>query len=303
MNTDSVSQRTYFYISETLENEIRRFSGLSLPIVETVTTGLRDLDLFLCGGLPIGTVSAVAGRPCIGREEFARHVAFSVARQGLGVLYFSLAHPKREVALHGLAEALDVEAFLLNKPTNPTDVLNLLDEHAPRVGLLGELPMVIDDTPALSVEELCVRAVALCRFSPFQNIPLKLLIVDSIACLYSDSSPPMDAVEEGLTMLGDLARREGVHVLCTMPVTRKLEKRKQRYPMLFDLWGGRKVERFCDPVLAIYRESYYRPDPTDDAAEIIVLKNYRQEGGRGVVRALFNSGRFGNLIYPVKSDG
>ena len=269
---------------------------LSTPSFPTVTTGLRDLDLLLRGGLPVGVVSAVAGRPSMGREEFARHVAFSVARQGLGVAYFSLERSRNVIALHGLAEVLDVEPHWLSNPSNQTDALDLLDKFSSGMASLAELPIVIDDTPALKPEELRERAVALCRLPQFHETPLNLLIVDSLACLHSALLPSADVIKPTLTMLTELAKSEGIHILCTVPVLRQVEERDSLEPTLFDLWGDGMVERYCDPVIAIYRDSYYHPDNTDEEgmAQIIVLRN-SMLGVTGSAMVSFNSGRFGDV--------
>lgn len=293
MNADSIPSRTCCHLSDALNGVIGRLSNPSFP---AVTTGFRDLNLILRGGLPVGAVSAVAGRPSIGREEFARYVAFSAARQGVGVLYFSLERSRHVIALHGLAEVLNVESRWLNNPSNLTDALGLLNEFSSGMASLSDLPIVIDDTPALKPEELRERVAALCRTPQFLEAPAKLLIVDSLACLHSDPLPSSDLVKPTLTMLTDLAKSEGIHILCTVPVLRQVEERESHEPKLFDLWGDGMVERYCDPVIAIYRDSYYHPDQSDedDTARIIVLRN-SMPGITGVVFAPFISGRFGDF--------
>lgn len=118
----STPSRSHCHLSEALEGVIGRLSD---PLFPAITTGFRDLDFLLHGGLPVGAVSAVAGRPSMGREEFSRYVAFNVARQGGGVLYFSLERSRHVIALHGLAEILDVEPHWLSNPSNQTDALGL----------------------------------------------------------------------------------------------------------------------------------------------------------------------------------
>lgn len=292
MNADSVISRSHCRFAEVLGDVI---DSLTNPPPPKVATGLRDLDSILRGGLPIGAVSAVAGRPSMGREAFARHVAFSVARQGYGVLYFSLERPGRAIALHGLAEMLDVEPGWLNSPSNQTDVLGLLDDHLSDMALLSDLPIVIDDTPSLTPEELRERALAGCRSQSFKETPLRLLVIDSLASLHSVPSVSADLIKPTMMMLAELAKTEGIHILCTVSVLRQVEERESHEPKLFDLWGDGMVERFCDPVIAIYRDSHYHPDRTDDPdlAEIIVLRN-SMSGVTGSVMASFNSGRFGD---------
>ena len=97
-------------------------------------------------------------------------------------------------------------------------------------------------------------------------------------------------------MLTELAKSEGIHILSTVPVLRQVEERDSLEPKLFDLWGDGMVERYCDPVIAIYRDSYYHPDQSDEAdrAQIIVLRN-SWPGVTGTAMVSFNAGRFGNF--------
>lgn len=293
INADLTKSRPHCLLCDAIEGVIGSMLNPPLP---TMTTGLRDLDTLLRGGLPVGAVSAIAGRPGMALEEFARYVAFSAARQGVGVLYFSFERSRNVIALHGLAEILDVKPHWLINPSNQTDALGLLDEFSSDIALLSALPIVIDDTPTLKPDELRERVVALCRSPQFHEKPAKLLIVDSLVCLHSHPCPSADLVKPTLMMLNELAKAEGIHILCTAPVLRQVEDRESHEPKLFDLWGEGMVERFCDPVIAIYRDSYYHPDHTDNAdmAQIIVLRN-SMPGATGSVMASFNSGRFGNF--------
>ena len=296
MSTESNINYSQYSFSEALSEVI---DGLTRPPPEKISTGLRDLDSVLSGGLPRVGVSAVAGRPSVGHEEFARHVAFSAARQGHGVLYFSLQRPRREIVLRGLAEALDIDTGSLNSPAHKYDALDLLEDRAAEITRLSTLPILIDDTPSLSPAELCNRAAASCRSRFFSGTPARLLIIDSLACLIAGDTVNADRVKPLMIMLNELAKNVGIHILCTASVQKQVEERAYCEPRLFDLWGDGMVERFCDPVLAIHRDSYYRPANSisdSESAQIIVLRNSQSSRGPVAVSALFNSRGFSDLI-------
>ena len=292
MNADSTQHCTYYRLSDALEGVI---GWLSNPLPPTVSTGLSDLDSMLQGGLPLGKVSAVAGRPGMGRSEFARHVAFNTAKQGFGVLYFSLDQSKNVIALRKLAELFDVNLYWLLSRDNQAGVLEMLNKYTPELAALSELPIFIDDTPTLKPEELQDRIIAMCRLPDFYRNRVKLLVVDSLFSICRNLSNSADFIEQTMMMLVEMARSENIHILCTIPVLKQVEKRKSHQPRLFDLWGEGMIERYCDPILALYRDSYYyRPSETEesDLAHILILKN-SMPGVTGAVIASFSMGRFG----------
>jgi len=300
MKIDTSISRSCYSFSEVLGDAIDR---LTKPAASMITTGLRNLDLVLGGGLTLGTISAVAARPSMGREEFAMHVAFSAAKQGCGVIYFSFERPRHAIALHAIADLLDVDSDWWRSQHSHAESLEPLNKHSSALALLSELPIVIDDTPSLKPQELCDRGVALCRSEAFSGVRARLLIIDSIAHLFPSLTPSADQIKSTMTMLTELARTENVHILCTVPVLRQVDERESHQPRLFDLWGDGMVERFCEPVIAIYRDSYYHPpsqldDP--DLAQVLVLRNTTL-GATGMVMTSFDMGRFGDMQIKASS--
>ena len=91
MNADSTQHCTYYRLSDALEGVI---GWLSNPLPPTVSTGLSDLDSMLQGGLPLGKVSAVAGRPGMGRSEFAQHVPSIQPSKALVFFISLLTNPR-----------------------------------------------------------------------------------------------------------------------------------------------------------------------------------------------------------------
>lgn len=198
MSTDSTASRSYYPLADVLEGVIDKLSN---PSPFALTTGLRGLDSLLRGGLTIGSVSAVAGRPSMGRGEFARNVAFSVAKQGHGVLYFSPERSRHMIALDGLAQILELEPYWLRMPSNQAVARDLLNTHSSAIASLSELPIVVDDTPSLKQEELRERIVAALRLQHSQETPIKLVVVDSVECLHFSPSANADLLGSCMTRL------------------------------------------------------------------------------------------------------
>lgn len=270
---------------------------LTNPLCSHLTTGLLDLDSILDGGLPIGTISAVAARSMMGREQLARHVALSVARKGDGVLYFSPEHPKSSIAWQGLTEVLNVDLGSLRKRSNRQKMRDLIAKYEPELSALANLPIAIDDTPSLNTNELHDRLVGWCRSQTSASTPARLVIIDSLSHLFPALTPPFDPVKPFMEMLSDLARRESIHILCTVPVSPHVDVRESRVPRLFDLWGCGVVERFCDTVIAIYRDNYYYPSielEASEAAHVVILRS-AATAISGRVCVSFLRGRFSDF--------
>lgn len=300
LKNDTLISRSHHRFSEVLGDVIDKLTSSPSP---KITTGLRDLDSILRGGLSSGSISAVAARPSMGREEFAMHVAFRAAKQGYGVIYFSFERPRHAIALYALADLLDVDSGWWRSQHSQAESLEPLKKHSSALASLSELPIVIDDTPSLKPQELCDRGVALCRSEAFSDVPARLLIIDSLAHLFSSPMPLADQIKSTMTMLTELAATENVHILCTVPVLHQVDERESHRPRLFDLWGDGMVERFCEPVIAIYRDSYYYPpsqldDP--DLAQVLVLRNSAL-GATGMVMTSFDKRRFGEMNVNLSS--
>jgi replicative DNA helicase len=181
-----------------------------------------------------------------------------------------------------------------------------LDEHDwPRltsaVQMLNEVPIFVDDTPALTPTELRARARRLKR-----EHGLGLIVIDYLQLMQVSGSSENRATEisEISRSLKALAKELSVPVIALSQLNRSLEQRPNKRPVMSDLRESGAIEQDADLIMFIYRDEVYNEDSTDKGtAEIIIAK--QRNGPIGTVRLTFlgQFTRFENHVSDVYADG
>ena len=261
---------------------------------ETITgtpTGFVDLDELLSGLQPNSLV-VVGARPAMGKTSFALNVAAHAAIDAnRPVLVFSLEMGQLELSQRMLCSESRVDS------KNMRD--GRLDENdwtkiSHGVGRLSEAPIWIDDNPALTIMDIRGRA----RRLKSQIGDLGLIVVDYIQLMTGRSTAESRQVEisEISRNLKILARELEVPVLGLSQLSRALESRQDKRPMLADLRESGAIEQDADVVVFLYRDEVYDPDSADTGiAEVIVAKH--RNGPTGTVKLAFlpQYTRFANM--------
>jgi replicative DNA helicase len=256
-----------------------------------VPTGYVDLDERLAGLQPSNLI-VVGARPSAGKTSFALGMAAHAALEaGQSVLVFSLEMSHLEITQRLLCAEARVDATRMRNG-------RLLDTDWPKishaVGRLGEAPIYIDDNPNLTVME--VRSKARRLKSRIGN--LGLVIVDYIQLMTGRSQVENRQVEVSEISRGlkILARELETPVVALSQLSRNLEMRADKRPMLADLRESGAIEQDADVVMFIYRDEMYNNESPDrGTAEIIVAKH--RNGPTGVERLAFldHFSRFANM--------
>lgn len=227
-------------------------------------TMFADLDAKL-GGLKPGQLVIVAARPAMGKSALATQIAHRNARNGRPVAFFTMEMSSGEVLdrLVALEAGITLSEVTSGRPRSPGYV-DAAVESARR------WPLHIDDTPALSIREVRRRARALHRRSP-----LALVVVDYLQLVTADAETRNLAVESISRGLKALAKELGVPVLALSQLSRALEARTDKRPILADLRDSGGIEQDADVVLMLHREEVYRSDPGEwrGVAELLIRKN------------------------------
>ena len=248
-----------------------------------VATGFTDLDKKL-GGLHPSDLIVLAGRPSMGKTALATNIAFTaaqnykegrtadgrrVAEDGAVVGFFSLEMSAEQLATRILAEQARISSDRIRRGEIAREDFDRFVLASQR---LARLPLYIDDTPALSVTALRTRARRLMR-----QQGLGLIVVDYLQLLRP--SVQARAVENRVQEISDitrglkaLAKELNVPVLALSQLSRQVESREDKRPMLSDLRESGSIEQDADVVMFIFREAYYleraepvqRPDESDD---------------------------------------
>jgi replicative DNA helicase len=232
-------------------------------------TGLKGLDE-LTSGLQAGNLVVLAGRPSMGKSALALGVARHVTLLGLPVGLFTLEMSKVEVdqRLLSLQTGLPLQTIRRAKIATFEQQANL------EAGFtrLRDLPLYLDDTGDIRLTELRSRARRLKARKP----DLALIIVDYLQLMAAEAENRVQEVSQISRGLKALARTLAVPVLALSQLSRNLEYRNDKRPILSDLRESGAVEQDADLVIFIYRDSVYQKDADEEKerdAELIVAKH------------------------------
>lgn len=247
---------------------------------DTLQTGFSDLDKVLAGVAP-SSLLIVGGRPSMGKTAFGLSVAANVAAADLGVLIFSLEMNRAEITQRLLAQDSRVDATRLRTGKLSAEDWNKVTRSVPK---LAASPIWVDDNPSVSVNEIRAKA----RRLKSRHGSLGLVVVDYLQLMSGRSTAENRQVEiaEISRALKILAREIETPVLAMSQLSRGLESRSDKRPMLADLRESGSIEQDADIVMFIYRDEVYDDEtPNRGLAEIIVAKH--RNGPTGTARLAF----------------
>jgi replicative DNA helicase len=244
-------------------------------------TGYSDFDE-LTSGLQGSDLIIIAGRPSMGKTTFAMNLAEHAAIKGSKpVLVFSMEMPGDSLAMRMLSSLGRIDQHRVRTG-------KLHDEDWPRitsaVSMLSEAKMFIDDTPALSPNEVRTRARRLVK----ENGPLGLIVIDYLQLMSIPGHKENRTLEisEISRSLKALAKELNVPVIALSQLNRSLEQRADKRPMMSDLRESGSIEQDADLIIFIYRDEVYHEDTPDKGTAEIILAKHRN-GPIGKVRLTF----------------
>jgi len=222
-----------------------------------VPTGLTDLDEKL-GGLHKSDLVILAGRPSMGKTALATNIAYNAAQNILkrqeksSVAFFSLEMSSEQLSTRILSEQAKIRSDDIRRGKVTEEEINRYIETSRNI---YNLPLYIDETPAITIATLCNRARRIKRL-----FGLSLVVVDYIQLMRSSSNRNDGRVQEisEITQgLKALAKELSVPVLALSQLSRAVEQRDDKQPQLADLRESGSIEQDADVVMFVYRESYY----------------------------------------------
>ncbi len=232
-------------------------------------TGYQKLDSLLSGLQP-SSLYIVGARPSMGKTSFALGMAAHAAvRAHRPVLVFSLEMGHLELTQRLLCSEARIDSTRIRDGRLSDPDWDLITQACSR---LAEAPFWIDDNPNVTVMEIRARA----RRLKSKTGDLAMVVVDYLQLMTGRQRADNRQVEVAEISRGlkVLARELECPVVALSQLSRTLEGRKNKRPMLADLRESGAIEQDADVVMFIYRDDYYNDDPeTKDTAEIIVAKN------------------------------
>jgi replicative DNA helicase len=265
--------------------------------VTGVPTGFHDLDQRTAGLQP-GDLIIIAGRPSMGKTAFALNIAEHVALHpsvAMPVAIFSMEMSGSQLAMRMLSSIAKVDAHKLRTGRLSDEEWAQLTEAT---GKLHEAKIHVDETAALNALEVRARARRLKR----EYSKLGLIIVDYLQLMSASSQGENRATEisEISRSMKALAKELEVPVIALSQLSRAVEQRNDRRPMMSDLRESGAIEQDADVILFIYRDEVYFPDKeeTKGRAEIIIGKQRNGPIGRIDLTFLGRFTRFANFQDP-----
>ena len=255
-----------------------------------VPTGFTDLDERLSGLQP-NALLIIGARPAMGKTSFALNLVSNAALSGAPVLFFSLEMSHLEITQRLLCAEARVDAGRLrNGRLHDTDWPKI--NHA--IGKLGEAPIYIDDNPNCTVMDVRAKARRL-KASPGG---LGLVVIDYLQLMSGRAGAESRQVEvsEMSRGLKILARELAVPVIALSQLSRSLENRTDKRPILADLRESGSLEQDADVVMFLYRDEIYNQEsPDKGTAEIIVAKHRNGPVGTTQLAFIDRYTRFANM--------
>ena len=222
-----------------------------------IPTGLIDLDERL-GGLHKSDLVIIAGRPSMGKTALATNIAYDAAHNILkrqeksSVAFFSLEMSSEQLSTRILSEQSKIKSNDIRRGKVSEEEFNRLIETSRSI---HELPLYIDETPAITIAALSNRARRIKRLNG-----LDLIVVDYIQLMTTGNKRfdgRVQEISEITQGLKALAKELGVPVLALSQLSRAVEQRDDKKPQLSDLRESGSIEQDADVVMFVFREEYY----------------------------------------------
>ena len=221
-----------------------------------VPTGLTDLDYRL-GGLHKSDLLIIAGRPSMGKTALATNIAFNAAKkiQNDGrkstIAFFSLEMSSEQLSTRILAEQSRIKSNDIRTGKISGEQFDKFIETSKNI---SELPLYVDETPAISIAALSNRARRIKRL-----YGLDMVVVDYIQLMKASNfrEGRVQEISEITQGLKALAKELSVPVLALSQLSRAVEHRDDKKPQLSDLRESGSIEQDADVVMFVYREAYY----------------------------------------------
>ena len=256
-------------INPLLKKAVTRIDELyeSKGALTGISTGFRDIDE-ITSGLQRSDLIVVAGRPSMGKTSFMMNMAEkAVISEGMPVLVFSMEMPADSLILRMLSSLGSIDQSKIRSG-------QLGDDDWPRltsaVTLLNDCPLFVDDTAALTANEIRARARRVAR----EHGQLGMILVDYLQLMQVPGTIENRAgeISEISRSLKAIAKEFDCPMVAGSQLNRGLEQRPDKRPIMSDLRESGAIEQDADVIMAIYRDEVYHEDAEQGVAEIIILK-------------------------------
>jgi replicative DNA helicase len=273
----------FSHIETLLKESFERITALyeAGQEITGVPAGFRDVDRLTSGFQP-GNLVIVAARPSMGKSAFGLCIAANIAiRHQVPIALFTLEMSKAEVTQRLMCSEAKVESQRLRSGKLAPDDWPRLTAACDK---LAKAPIYVDDTGSITMMEIRSKARRLKSKEP----TLGLIIVDYLQLMTSGASVEnrVQEVSQISRNLKILARDLDVPILAMSQLSRAVEQRHDKRPILSDLRESGSIEQDADLVAFIYRDEYYNDDSPDQGLAEVILAKHRN-GPTGIEKLSF----------------
>ena len=243
------------------------------------STGFEYLDNF-CKYIDKGNVITIGGRPAMGKTNFSVSLINHMVNADKNVLCFVMDCAKSKYVMRLVSEKIGTPLFsLLEGKVREEEVNIVFDSYKDK-------KLEIIDKTNLSIEDIDTKV---------QEIKPDIVFIDYVQLIEAPKAPNRtEAINLVIKELKRIAVENSVIVVLLSQLSRAVEGRFDKHPLLSDLRNGSLLEEISDVILMIYRDEYYNPESEYPSNEVIVEKN--SMGPTGIVSLDFKNGFFKNPI-------
>ena len=244
-------------------------------------TGFKALDGLL-GGFQKSDLIVFAGRPGMGKTSWLLTVALSIARRGARVALFTMEMGVEQMVQRLISMETGIKIQQLRTASISAREHTRFTEA---IGRIANLPLFIDDTPAITPVEMRTK----CRRLQHEY-GLDVVMVDYMQLMSAGRAYENNRVQEISYIsraLKELARELNVTMLSTSQLSRAVEQRQDKRPQLSDLRESGSIEQDADAVMFLYRDEVYNPETTEFPNQADVLLSKHRHGPTGVIQLYF----------------
>tara|TARA_R110000772_G_scaffold43692_2_gene100674 strand:- start:6315 stop:7565 length:1251 start_codon:yes stop_codon:yes gene_type:complete len=287
MEISSGKRNTESHINQALSSCIEETESIFNGDVEYVKTGLKDLDGMI-NGFTGGRLYVLGARPAMGKTALALNFALDAIKKEIPVMFFSMEMTKEELVLRLICSAASMNTKAQN---------NMQDEDWAKItagfSLLKDKPLIIDDGAGHDINYIK---------SSIRNHAAKndksLYILDYLQLMRVKGENRVQGIGEITRELKILAKEVGCPILLLSQLSRGLEQRPDKRPIMSDLRESGEIEQDADVIMFIYRdEVYFENSEFKGVAEILVRKHRQGDIGTVRVSSQLQYARFKDLSF------
>jgi len=249
-----------------------------------IYTGINDFD-FMTNGLQDGELTIIAARPSMGKTDVFNNIAINVGLAGYFPIIFSLEMPKKSLVTRMVAA---LGNFNRNAIRNPYKYFSEAQKAKwlPTITELSKANIEIDDRPGLTTAQIKAQARKWIK----EKLNLKpVILIDYLQIIKGEEKAgrtQTQIVGQISADLKNMAREFNCPVVCLSQLSRGVEQRQDKRPMMSDLRDSGSIEQDADVVAFLYRDEYYNAESeSKEVMEIIIAK--QRNGATGTVNVIY----------------